>query len=114
MQYVKNKDLREELIKSKIQDKLTSECLNMFILMANNFSNKFKYYYKEDKEDCISFAIMDCFRYWRGYNPEKSVNAFAYITQIIKNGLAKGWRQLSGNFPKKNKISLSTNNIWNI
>jgi len=112
--YVKNKELREELIKSKEQDKLTKEALNMFILMANKFSTNFTYIYEEDREDCISFAIMDCYQYWRGYKPEKSPNAFAYITQIIKNGFAKGWRKLYGNMPKSSKISVSQNNIYSL
>ena len=112
--HVKNRELREELIKSKAQDKLTPICLDMFILMANKFSTKFKYVYVEDKEDCISFAIMDCFQYWRGYNPDKSANAFAYVTQIIKNGFAKGWRKLYGNMPKSKKISISQNKVYSI
>jgi hypothetical protein len=57
---------------------------------------------------------MDCYQYWRGYNPEKSQNAFAYFTQIIKNGFAKGWRKLYGNMPKSKKISVSSNKIYNI
>jgi hypothetical protein len=114
MHHVKNKDLREELIKSKASNVLTKECLDMFILMAHKFSTKFKYIYPEDKEDCISFAIMDCYQYWRGYNPEKSANAFAYITQIIKNGFAKGWRKLYGNYPKSKKISISQSKIYSI
>jgi len=69
--YVKNKDLREQLIISKEQDVLTAKALDMFILMANRFSANFTYIYVEDKEDCISFAIMDCYQYWRGYKPEK-------------------------------------------
>jgi len=112
--HVKNKDLREELIISKTQDKLTPKALDMFILMAHKFSTNFTYVYDDDKQDCISFAIMDCYQYWRGYNPEKSVNAFAYITQIIKNGFAKGWRKLYGNCPKSKKISVSSNNIYSI
>ena len=112
--YVKNKDLREELIKSKEKNELTPEALDMVILMANKFSLKFKYIYTEDKEDCISFAIMDCWMYWRGYNPEKSANAFAYITQIIKNGFAKGWRKLYGHMPKSKKISISQNKIYSL
>lgn len=112
--YVKNRDLREQLIISKEEDKLTAEALDMFILMANKFSTKFKYIYLEDREDCISFAIMDCYMYWKGYNPEKSANAFAYITQIIKNGFAKGWRKLYGNMPKSKKISVSHNNIYSL
>lgn len=112
--HVKNKDLREALIKSKAQNELTKEALDMFILMADKFSTKFKYIYNEDKEDCISFAIMDCYLYWRGYDPEKSQNAFAYITQIIKNGFAKGWRKLYGNMPKSKKISVSQNKIYSL
>ena len=112
--YVKNKDLREALIISKEQDELTPEALAMFMLMAEKFSTKFKYIYNEDREDCISFAIMDCYQYWRGYKPEKSANAFAYITQIIKNGFAKGWRKLYGNMPKSKKISVSHNKIYSL
>jgi hypothetical protein len=112
--YVKNRELREELIKSKAQNELTPIALDMFILMANKFSTKFKYIYKEDREDCIQFAIMDCYCYWKGYNPEKSANAFAYITQIIKNGFAKGWRKLYGNMPKSKKISVSQNKIYSL
>jgi len=112
--HVKNRDLREEIILSKENDKLTAKALDMFILMANKFSNKLTYIYPEDKEDCISFAIMDCYQYWRGYDPEKSQNAFAYYTQIIKNGFAKGWRKLYGNMPKSSKISISQHTIYNL
>jgi len=112
--HVKNKDLREALIESKAKDELTKEALDMFILMAEKFSTKFKYIYEEDKQDCISFAIMDCYLYWRGYDPEKSPNAFAYVTQIIKNGFAKGWRRLYGNVPKSKKISVSHNKIYSL
>ena len=113
-QHVKNRDLREELIKSKKNYELTKEALDMFILIVKKFSNNFTYFYPEDKEDCISFAIMDCYQYWRGYDPEKSLNAFAYITQIAKNGMGKGWRKLYGNMPKRNKISISNNKIYSI
>jgi len=114
MDYVKNKELREELIISKEKGELSREAINMFILMANRFSLKFQYIYAEDKKDCVSFAIMDCYLYWRGYNPEKSDNAFAYITQIVKNGFFKGWRVLYGKCKKSNQISLSRNNIYNL
>jgi DNA-directed RNA polymerase specialized sigma subunit len=112
--HVKNADLRNEIIKCKENDELTKEALDMFILMAKKFSQKLNYIYSEDREDCIQFAIMDCFQYWRGYDPKKSQNAFAYFTQIIKNGFAKGWRKLYGNMPKSKKISVSQGNIYNI
>jgi len=114
MHHVKNSDLREEIIKCKEKDELSKEALDMFMLMAKKFSTRLNYIYPEDKEDCISFAVMDCFQYWRGYDPQKSQNAFAYFTQIIKNGFAKGWRKLYGNMPKSHKITVSNNKIYNI
>jgi DNA-directed RNA polymerase specialized sigma subunit len=112
--HVKNSDLRNEIIKCKATNELTREALDMFMLMAKKFSTKLNYIYPEDREDCIAFAVMDCFQYWRGYDPNKSQNAFAYFTQIIKNGFAKGWRKLYGNMPKSKKISVSGNKIYNI
>lgn len=114
MHHVKNADLRNEIIKCKEKNELSREALDMFMLMAKKFSTKLNYIYAEDREDCIAFAIMDCYQYWRGYDPNKSQNAFAYYTQIIKNGFAKGWRKLYGNMPKSKKISVSSNKIYNI
>ena len=114
MIHVKNKDLREELIKSKEKNELTKTALDMIILMAQKFSLKFKYIYEDDRKDCIALAIMDCYKYWRNYNPEKSPNAFSYITQIIKNGFAKSWRQYYLHFPKSKKISISSGLIYSI
>ena len=110
--HVKNSDLRNEIIKCKEKDELSKEALEMLMLMSKKLSEKFKYIYEEDKKDCIAFAVMDCYQYWRGYDPIKSQNAFAYYTQIIKNGFAKGWRKLYGNMPKSKKVSLSGNNVY--
>ena len=112
--YVKNKELREELIKSKEQDELTPRALEMIMLMAEKFGTKLNYAREEDFQDCRSSAIMDCWMYWRGYKAEKSPNAFAYITQMIKNGYAKGWRKLYGNMKMSQKISISRHKIYNI
>jgi len=114
MLYVKNKDLRDQLVLSKERNELTKEALDMIILMSNKFSLKFKYQYEDDRKDCVSFAIMDCYKYWRNYNPDKSPNAFSYITQIIKNGFAKSWRQLTNNMARSKRISISSNNIYSI
>lgn len=112
--YVKNADLRKAIIESKEKDELTIEAIEMLTLMANRYANKLSYALEDDKHDCISFAIFDCYLYWRSYDHEKYNNAFAYFTQIIKNGFAKGWRRLYGNMPKSKKISISSNNIYNI
>jgi hypothetical protein len=94
--YVDQKKLFQEIIKSKEQDELTPEALNMLILIANRISTTLKFKYEEDRYDCIAQAIEDLIRYWRGFNPERTNNAFAYYSQIAKNGLAKGWKKLRG------------------
>jgi hypothetical protein len=111
--YVKNRDLREELIKSKEKGELTPKAVDMFMLMSKRFGEKLTYVFEDDRQDCMAFAIMDCYQYWRGYNPDY-INAFAYITQIIKNGYAKGYRKIYGKMPLSKKISVNQNNIYSL
>ena len=96
--YLRNKDLLAEIIKSKEQDKLTPEAVQMLIMLSERAIRKLKYRNPEDRNDCLSFAQLDLFKYWDRFNPEKSTNAFAYFTQIAKKGYAKGWNKL---YPKK-------------
>ena len=112
--YVKNADLRAELIKSKEQDELTPEAVAMIIQIATKLSNRLHYVNPDDKEDCIQYAILDCISYWRNYDPAKSDNAFAYITSICRNGFAKGWRALGYmKMPQSSRLSLA-DNIYSI
>ena len=104
--YVKNKDLYNEICKSLEQDELTEEAMNMFILIANNSINKLSFDDEADKKDCISSGIIDMMKYWKSFNP-KYTNAFAYFTQICKNGFAKGWNEIH---PKKAKNNIRINN----
>lgn len=92
--YVKNADLLAEILKSKEQDELTTEAAKMFTQIATKMSTKLKYNNPDDREDCISSAVLDCLRYWRNFDPNITKNAFAFFTSIIRNGYAKGWRQL--------------------
>ena len=96
--YIKNKDLYEEIIKSKEMNELTPRAQAMLMLLAQRASSKLSYSNPDDRQDCISSAYLDLWRYWRSFNPEKSKNAFAYYTEICKKGFAKGWNQIH---PKK-------------
>jgi DNA-directed RNA polymerase specialized sigma subunit len=102
--YVKPKELYEEICISKQQEKLTKKAEEMLILIAYRANKKLSYENPMDREDCISFALLDIFKYWKSYNPEKNKNAFAYYTQMAKNGYAKGWNKLH---PGKYKGTLS-------
>ena len=92
--YVKNADLLAEMIKSKEQGELTPEAAEMFVQIATKLSSLLKYTNPDDRQDCISAAVLDCLRYWQNFDPNVSQNAFAYITSVCRNGFAKGWRQL--------------------
>jgi len=104
--YLNNKDLLAEIIASKEQDELTPKALKMLMMLADRSSNRLPYNNPDDKQDCIAWAYMDLYKYWRNFNPEKSTNAFAYFTEICKRGFAKGWNALH---PKKYKGTISIN-----
>jgi len=92
--YVKNADLLAELKKCKETGELSTEAVLMFQQIATKMSSKLKYNNEMDREDCIAFAVLDCIRYWKNFDPDVSTNPFAYFTSMCKNGFAKGWRAL--------------------
>jgi hypothetical protein len=85
----------------------------MLMLMVKKLSLKYSYIYEDDRKDCQSSAILDCLMYWRGYDPSKSENAFAYFTQIQLNGFYKGAKKI---WPINNskKISISRSNLYTL
>lgn len=94
MIYVKNKELKRALQESKEKGNLTTETVNMFILIVNGMSKTHSYRDEIDREDCIASGIEDLVKYWNRYDPEKSENAFAFISQIAHNGMKKGWKKI--------------------
>lgn len=111
--YIKNEDLYNEILLSKENGSLTKDALNMLITLTNQIAMLMKYKDNEDLKDVKQTALIKCLLYWRNFNPDKSKNAFAYFTQIIKNGLAEGFNKLH---PKKNREGrlISLNDIMNI
>jgi len=104
--YVNNKMLMEEIIKYKKEydeyengnrdlPGVSNELGEMIQSIANNLSNKGSFSGYSYKEDFISEAILTCLKYLKNFDPEKSNNPFAYITQICKNSFI--------NFIKKQK-----------
>ena len=112
--YVKNKDLLEEII--RCQDASigpSDELIKMWQKMAERFSYKFTYINPDDRQDCMAQGVMDCYLYWHNFNTKKGTNAFAYFTQLIKNGFAKMWRKLHP-LSSADFIRFSVYNIWSI
>ena len=101
--YLNNRDLFDQMVLSKEQDKLTRDAEKMLILLAEKAINRMRYVSEDDRNDCLQFAILDLLKYWRNFNP-KYPNAFAYFTEIAKRGYAKGWNKIH---PQKYKGTLS-------
>tara|TARA_Y100000385_G_scaffold287571_1_gene352098 strand:+ start:411 stop:839 length:429 start_codon:yes stop_codon:yes gene_type:complete len=105
--YLNNKDLYAQIVQSLEEDKLTRDAEKMLLLLAEKAINRLKYVNEEDRKDCLQFALLDLWRYWRNFNP-KYTNAFAYFTEIAKRGYAKGWNKIH---PNKYKGTLSMDRI---
>jgi len=106
-------EFAKEIRKSKELGELTPKAIEFLMAIIENASKKLKYKNPQDREDCIMFAMEDVLRYWKGFDFEKSDNPFAYFTQMIKNGFAKGWNKL---YPIKSSdiISISHENFYNM
>ncbi len=104
--YVNNSELYSEICESLSKKELTPRALEMLGLIVTNANKRLKYTNPDDKEDCVAFAYMEVVKYWNRFNPDKSKNAFAYFTQMAKNGYAKGWDILH---PKRYKGTISMN-----
>lgn len=101
--YLNNRDLYDEIVKSKEQEKLTPKAEKMLVMIAERAIRKLSYVSEDDRQDCLQFAILDLLKYWRNFNPQYP-NAFAYFTEIAKRGYAKGWNKIH---PQKYKDTLS-------
>jgi len=113
--YVKNKELRIQIQLSKDASVCTPELMDMFFLMSKGLSHRFTYKCSDDKEDAVMAGVEDAWKYFWSYDPEKSPNAFAYVTQIIKNGMAKSIRTFYDPHYKFDRyIQVSLDNIHSI
>ena len=114
--YINNRDFTNEIIRCKYGrvneetgyqhavGELSPRAVDYFILLANRAILKLTFSNPLDKEDCIQSALLDLLRYWRNFNEEKSNNAFAYFTQIAKNGYAKEYKKLYKHIGKGEKV----------
>jgi DNA-directed RNA polymerase specialized sigma subunit len=93
--YVNRKVLETEIAKSMENGKLTEKAVRIFIKMTKEINKTMSYKYEDDKKDCMSEAMFDILKYWNRYDPTlPNANCFSFYTQMIKNGMAKGFKKL--------------------
>jgi len=92
--YVDNKKLLVELtahreavkearLNHKKKPRLSNYVGECILLIANKLSNRPNFINYPFKEEMISDGIENCLMYIDNFDPEKSSNPFAYITQIV-------------------------------
>lgn len=92
--YVDNKKLLAELTihRQKVEEakangeklpRLSNYVGSCILLIANKLSNRPNFINYPFKEEMISDGVENCLMYINNFDPSKSSNPFAYITQII-------------------------------
>jgi hypothetical protein len=94
--YINNKEFTAAIIECKKTAELSPFVIDCFISLANRAVDRLYFRDYRDREDCIQSAILDCLKYWKSFDETKTdnPNAFAYFTQICKNGYAKEWKKI--------------------
>ena len=83
--YLNNKDLLAEVIKSKSQNKMTDKLAHMLTLLTTRYASKGNFASYSYLDDMRSYAMLMLCKTWNSFNIEKSENPFAFFTQCIKN-----------------------------
>ena len=92
--YLNDRSLYYEIILSKGKGKLTRKAEKMLELLGKETIKKMRYWNNDDKMDCYQSGLLDMYQNWYNFNEEKSVNAFAYFTEVFKRGIAKGFNEI--------------------
>lgn len=83
--YVSNAELLLEIVDFKSTGIASEELGQMLLAIANNYSSKGNFVGYTWRNDMVAEAVLTCIKYLKNFNPEKSTNAFSYVTQICKN-----------------------------
>lgn len=90
-QYVDNAKLYDDMVRWK-QDLAVDPHAPMpeaigeaIFTIADHLSKKPSFVNYSWREDMVADAMLNCTKYLHSFNPDKTKNPFAYVTQIVKN-----------------------------
>lgn len=83
--YLNNRDLLAEVMKSKEIGQMTDKLAHMLTLLCARYGARAQFASYTYNDDMQAYAMMMLVRTWNSFNPEKSNNPFAFFTQCIKN-----------------------------
>jgi DNA-directed RNA polymerase specialized sigma subunit len=91
--YLNNRDLLAETIKSKEQGRMTDKLARMLQMLCKRYGSRANFANYTYNEDMQAYAMMSLAKTWSAFNPEKSSNAFAFFTQCVKNSFIQYLKQ---------------------
>jgi len=97
--YINNKEMLEEVIKSKTQGRMTERFGEMIMILAKRYSSQGSYASYTYREDMESYAFTIVCRGWDSFDPNTYYNPFAYFTQTIKRAF---WQFLDSEKSQRN------------
>lgn len=89
VQYLSNRNLLEEISKSKAQDKPTRTLVDMMMKMVERYSTKGNFRGYSYLDDMKSEALVHLTSSWHKFDETKSSNPFAYYSTIITNAFVR-------------------------
>lgn len=92
--YLNNKQLHIELVISIAQGRLTKKAEHMLYLIGKNLHRKMKYMNPDDGQDTLQEGMYQIYKNWMKYDYDKFDNAMAYISELFKRSMARGWNVL--------------------
>lgn len=87
--YLNNKDLLAEVLKSKEQGQMTDKLAHMLQTLCKRYASRGNFANYTYNEDMQAYAMMMLVRTWNSFNPEKSNNPFAFFTQCVKHSFVQ-------------------------
>ena len=83
--YLNNKDLLAEVIKSKESGQMNNKLALMLTMLCKKYSKKGNFASYSYNDDMQGYAMLMLVKTWNSFDPAKSSNPFAFFTQCIKN-----------------------------
>lgn len=83
--YLSNKDLLEEVKKSKAAGQMSDKLARQLQLLCSRYAKKGSFVNYTYNEDMQGYAMYMLVRTWNAFDPAKSSNPFAFFTQCIRH-----------------------------
>lgn len=83
--YLSNKEMYAEIVICQEKNVMSDKLGKMFVLLATHYATKPKFSGYSYRDEMVDAGITACCVAFNKFNPQRSVNTFAYFTTCIHN-----------------------------